>query len=829
MNRAERRRQRILAAKATKKPKPEKSVSPSSKQQTLTLQQAMDLAVEHHEAGRLQQAERIYQQILQANPKQPVALHLLGVIAHQVGENDIAVDWFTKALAVRPGYAEAHYNLGNALRGLGELDAAAKSFRQALSIKPNYSEAHYNLGNTSTQLGRLTEACASYRAALVGKPNYAEAHNNLGYALKELGRPDEAIDSYRNALAARPDYAEAHNNLGYVFNEMERLDDATACYRKALAIKPDYAVAHNNLGTALQELGKLDEAIACYRKALAIKPDYAGAYNNLGLVLQDIGEAAEALACLRRAISLNPDNELFWAGYEALLESFSFTSVDDNIWQELLQLLERPGGRPSNITRPIISALHHQPQFAKVLEAAGRTESSPGICYQEVSEQLSSIPLFLRIIELSPIDDLEIERVLTRLRRALLGEATTEKATEKGLPFSAALALQCFVNEYVFVESDEEFAAVEKIQQRIAKLLNEGRDVPPHIVATLGAYRPLHGFPWARELRERAWSGEIKEVIKRQMLEPLEEGALRDQIPHLTKLQDTVSKAVREQYEENPYPRWIKTGLGIKGMAVGDVLQGPPLGLDLGDYTSPESPEILVAGCGTGQHVVVTASRFSNARVLALDLSLNSLSYALRKTRELDFSNIDYAQADIMELGALERRFDLIECVGVLHHLGEPWAGLEILVELLRPGGLMLIGLYSEAARQDIVRGRALIAEKGYTTAPRDIRRCRQYIIDKAENGDGEMAKICNSRDFYSLSSCRDLLFHTQERNFTLPQIEAALKAHGLRFLGFETPGKFKTFHPNTCADTSLTSWHKFELKYPDTFRSMYQFWCRKM
>jgi len=574
---------------------------------------------------------------------------------------------------------------------------------------------------------------------------------------------------------------------------------------------------------------RLDDAVASYRKALAIKPDYAKAHNNLGLALLDIGKAAEALACLRRAISLNPDNESFWAGFEALLGSFSFTSVDDNIWQELLHLLERPGVRPSNVTRPIISALHHQPQFAKVLEAAGRTESKLGICYQEVSEQLSSIPLFLRIIELSPIDDLKIERVLTRLRRALLGEATTEKATKKGLPFSAALALQCFVNEYVFVESDEEIADVEKIQQRIEKLVNEGRDVPPHIVAALGAYRPLHGFPWARELRERAWSGEIKEVIKRQMLEPLEETALRDQIPHLTKLQDTVSQAVRDQYEENPYPRWVKTGLGVKGMAVGDVLQGSPLGLNLGDYTSPESPEILIAGCGTGQHVVVTASRFSNARVLALDLSLNSLSYALRKTRELEFSNIEYAQADIMELGTLERRFDIIESVGVLHHLGEPWAGLKILVELLRSGGLMLIGLYSQSARQNIVRGRALISQKGYTTAPRDIRRCRQDIIDKAENGDGEMAEICNYIDFYSLSSCRDLLFHVQERCFTLLQIEAALKALELRFLGFETLRKSKNPNPSKRANTSLTSWHEFELKNPDTFRSMYQFWCRKM
>jgi SAM-dependent methyltransferase len=263
-------------------------------------------------------------------------------------------------------------------------------------------------------------------------------------------------------------------------------------------------------------------------------------------------------------------------------------------------------------------------------------------------------------------------------------------------------------------------------------------------------------------------------------------------------------------------------------------LTGSPLFFDLGDYTSPESPDILMAGCGTGQHPVCIASSFSNARLLAVDLSLNSLAYAERKTRELGFSNIEYVQGDILELGKIERQFDLIACIGVLHHLGDPLAGWQILVNLLRPGGLMNIGLYSEIGRQDIIAGRSLIAEKGYSTSPEDIRRCRQDIIAMAEDGDNEMAKICNRYDFFSLSVCRDLLFHIQEHRFTLPQILAALQALKLKFLGFEMQGqgvlrKFRTSHPSRRALTSLSLWHKFELKNPDTFQGMYQFWCRKM
>ena len=186
-----------------------------------------------------------------------------------------------------------------------------------------------------------------------------------------------------------------------------------------------------------------------------------------------------------------------------------------------------------------------------------------------------------------------------------------------------------------------------------------------------------------------------------------------------------------------------------------------------------------------------------------------------------------------MELGELGRQFDLIESVGVLHHLGDPLAGWRVLVSLLEPGGLMKVGLYSETARQHIIYGRSLIAEKGYTTSPEDIRRCRQDFIVEGENGNRKMAKICNSTDFFSLSDCRDLLFHVQEHRFTLPQIEEALASLKLKFLGFELRDrkalrKFRKSHPGNDALTSLSMWHEFELQNPDTFRGMYLFWCKK-
>lgn len=242
--------------------------------------------MQHHAAGRLAEAKTIYQRILHNDPHHPVALHLLGVIAHQVGKSDIAVKLITQALAVRADYPEAHYNLGSALQEMGRLDEAVECYRRTVAMRPDYAEAYNNLGLALHELGRMDEAVASYEKALAIKPDLAEAHNNLGNTLINLGRRDEAVASYRKAVAVKPDLAEAHNNLGNALNSLGRLDEAVQSFHRALAIMPEYVLAHNNLANALNSLGRLDEAVECLRKALAIKPDSVEANSNLLLIEQ---------------------------------------------------------------------------------------------------------------------------------------------------------------------------------------------------------------------------------------------------------------------------------------------------------------------------------------------------------------------------------------------------------------------------------------------------------------------------------------------------------------------------------------------------------------
>ena len=237
----------------------------------------------------------------------------------------------------------------------------------------------------------------------------------------------------------------------------------------------------------------------------------------------------------------------------------------------------------------------------------------------------------------------------------------------------------------------------------------------------------------------------------------------------------------------------------------------------------------MIAGCGTGQHSIGTAARFKGSKVLAIDLSLSSLAYAKRKTEEHGIENIKYMQADILDLNKLNKQFDIIESAGVLHHMDDPAAGWKVLADCLKPGGLMCIGLYSELGRQHIVEARKEIYQLGLGSSNTEMRSLRDIIINSAKDHH-KIIKI--SRDFYSLSTLKDLLFHVQEHRFTTPQIKDHLEKLGLKFCGFESQNILSHFYKtnkNKGDAYDLDKWQKYEKANPKAFAGMYQFWCQKV
>jgi SAM-dependent methyltransferase len=303
--------------------------------------------------------------------------------------------------------------------------------------------------------------------------------------------------------------------------------------------------------------------------------------------------------------------------------------------------------------------------------------------------------------------------------------------------------------------------------------------------------------------------------------EPRTEAALEPSIPAITPVQDDVSRKVQAQYEEHPYPRWHRAP-AVAPYPLPRMLRS--LFPHLADIDVSEKPEVLIAGCGTGRHAAITAQLQPLGRVLAVDLSRASLAYAARRCKELGLANVRFAQADILGLAGRAERYDLIECSGVLHHMADPLAGWRVLVSLLRPGGAMKLGLYSELGRRHIVAARSLVEGLG-------VREARRRILELP--GGHPARNVAALRDFYSASGVRDLLLHAQEHRFTIPQLAQALEALGVEFLGFEFPDKtalraYRGRFPGDPAARTFANWARFEQEHPDTFGSMYQFWVRR-
>ena len=292
-----------MPPKRKNKPHSTSTPGPSADQAKAKFNEALAL----HRQGELAQAEAIYKKVLKLQPKHVDALHLLGVIAGQMGKYQLAADLIGKAIKIQPNNAAFYSNRGNVLHELKQVDAALASFDQAIAIKPDFVDAYYNRGIILQELKELDAAIASYDKAIANRPNFAIAYVNRGNALKELKQLDAAIASYDRGIAIKPDFADAYANRGAALHELKQLEAAVASYDKAIALKPDYAEAYFNRGNGLKDLKQSKAAVASYDKAIAIKPDYAEAYSNRGNVLKELKQLDAAIASYDLAIAIKPD------------------------------------------------------------------------------------------------------------------------------------------------------------------------------------------------------------------------------------------------------------------------------------------------------------------------------------------------------------------------------------------------------------------------------------------------------------------------------------------------------------------------------------------
>ncbi len=573
------------------------------------------------------------------------------------------------------------------------------------------------------------------------------------------------------------------------------------------------------LGAALMAQSKASEAIHHFEHVIALKPNLPSAYEDLARACLAAGHLKLAIGAANRALAIHETAQTKILFAQCVREA-RFTADDGRIRKLMLRALTETWDRPRELAGACISLIKLD---AVVNGFIARVDSSwparlPATELLDLSIALSRDQLLCRLLESSPITDVGLERLLTNVRLAMLTTSTVDnRCDERLLGFYCTVARQCFINQYVFSMTEVEADQAQRLQASLERALAMGDPCPDLWPAIMGAYFPLHTLSKAEALLDRSWHACVSALLVQQVKEPAEERRIASSIPALTSIESEVSRAVRQQYEESPYPRWVKAG-------------PPGQSIILNDRPPEQGFDALFAGCGTGLSTVEFARQTPRARVLAIDLSIASLCYAQRMAQSYGVTNVEFGQADIAKLGTIGREFDYVEASGVLHHLADPWEGWRTLLALLRPGGVMLVGLYSELARQGIVAARRLIADRGYRPIPEDIRRYREEVM-AAEDG-SLLKSVIQWNDFFATSECRDLLFHVQEHHITLREIKLFLTGAGVQFGGFMldalTVQRFVTRFPEPAAMTNLDCWQAFETQAPSTFAAMYQFWVHK-
>jgi len=650
---------------------------------------------------------------------------------------------------------------------------------------------------------------------------------------------DKAIRFFDTSIELDPGNANAINNRGLAHLKQGNTTPALDDLRKAQSLAPKDIGVLLNLGDLLVRDKKSGEALELFKRNLILHPENSEIHVKMGNILKT-DSVEEAFKHYRKAVYLDPKNETNLRVYSRIFPNLPKVPNIDEMGNDLLLLLSSKAIQWNYLNRIVRQYIRSRPAFRKHLPAltqSVQTNQELQLDLGEVIKALSDKVLLMALKNMRIVDP-EIEKMLELFRRLTLAAIVSGAKLEKPLcdllrTFLIPLAQYSFFTEFLLQENEFESHAVGSLIEYFEAGATGTPDEITLRYLILSCYRQCHKHAFAKELTGKQIfksQPDLVELIRIQVTEPNIELATHEKIKQITTINDAISLSVREQYEENPYPRWQNLPpTGISSYAM-DLVGKLPI-LKGKQPSFPKTPNVLIAGCGTGRQPISSAKAYPEANILAIDLSLASISYAMRKAKEINVKNIEFGQADITELGALDRRFHIIECAGVLHHMNDPEAGWKVLCNLLEDDGYMNIGLYSELGRQDVVACREFIQKNDFGDKIDEIRNCRKMLMALEKQDPAK--RIINHNDFYTLSACRDLIFHVQEHRFTVQRIMSALDHLGLEFLGFNLDAemyvsKYEDRFPADTTRTNLDNWTIFEEENPGVFATMYKFWVRK-
>jgi ubiquinone/menaquinone biosynthesis C-methylase UbiE len=448
---------------------------------------------------------------------------------------------------------------------------------------------------------------------------------------------------------------------------------------------------------------------------------------------------------------------------------------------------------------------------------------------------LSNDQLLLTYLKDEHCRGAKMEGFLTAARKSILTNSLINmNVPDEWVPLINAIAWQNWHNEYVHYVSREEDELLESLLQILGQQVGVNDFSPEQIeglILLMLMYRPLGELAIASRLKEfpvQSWPASVADLIKQTLFEISEELEYAEAVPSLGSISNEVSQKVRAQYEEHPYPRWKRClNSNSKSGYVSTVAYNLLLEDDE-SFAGLEVKDILVAGCGTGKQPINLALNI-DASITAIDITKRSLGYASMMADKLGVKNIDFYHMDLMDVELLGKQFDAVECGGVLHHMDDPEAGLRALLKVVKPGGFLKLGLYSEKARESIVEVRKAFVQSGMKPDLDNIRAVRSALL--SPEAKPSCKKVTTFGDFFATSPCRDLLFHAQEHRFTIQKLKTMFEKYNLEFLGmvFGQRHIAELFEQQNGSGSinDLDKWEAYENDQPTIFANMYQFFVR--
>jgi 2-polyprenyl-3-methyl-5-hydroxy-6-metoxy-1,4-benzoquinol methylase len=595
---------------------------------------------------------------------------------------------------------------------------------------------------------------------------------------------------------------------------------------RALFEKPDSPTALYSAGHIALSLGALNLAEKYFSASLKISKVATRSASSLAYTYLEQGKFVEAFQMYQELIKTQSHDPHI---RNKLFESASHINADfysQELESNVLRYLEFDDVDYSLLRNLITTLLHHKFQI---------DEASTPLEF----DQIAADPLLLSSLKRFHFCDALLERLFISLRQTLLFNTVQDMTIPSAhLELAHDIAVQAQLNEYIWPMTKDEESIIEGLENLLFQVTEESQwqlnDIAPAVLI-LAQYKDLAKTKLSQVLISKNIDNKnyLSDIIDYALNNSQQEIKIAKNLPYWTdnaNKNNSTSQRVRSQYEENPYPRWQDIGFNTASSYQQALLKNFPQ-LNLSHWQGKKKLNVLVAGCGTGRQAIRLASYFNDLNIIAIDLSGRSLAYAKQQANKYNVENIQFIQADILEFSDFPMLFDVIECSGVLHHMEDPEQGLQSLSNLLSPTGVMKIALYSETARKQVITFRKLIAQnKQQSGKDLDQRLLRQALLMNQIPGDWN--EIVNSHDFYSMSNCRDLIFHEQEHQFTPNKISILLADNQLDFIGMlPTTSARQAFEQsigNMYDKNTLENWNKVEQEQEDIFSGMYQFYCRK-